>query len=330
VGFRDLLLAAAAATALSCGGAPMVQPSPVIDDPTVSCPADISVTAHGGSSPTVAYDVPVAAKGAPPVTVTCTPGAGSAFKNGTTTVTCEATDSRAHKGSCTFSVVVTSVPQLLKTKFMALGDSITEGKTRLIGPTILTVPDKHFNAGGSYPEVLNAKLSARYQDQTITMVTDGLGLEEAGEGKLRLQADWPLYNPDALLLMEGTNDITATTTNTVAGMNDAMDSVINALRTDITFAKSRGARVFLATLLPLAPPVAPNSIAAIPVVNTRIKALAIEQNVTLVDINLAVPTSMISTIDGIHPKPGSEAYSIMADEWLKAIIATMEVKPAIQ
>jgi lysophospholipase L1-like esterase len=273
----------------------------------------------------VAYDVPVAGKGSPPITVTCTPAAGAAFKNGTTAVTCEATDSRGRKAACTFSVVVTPVPQLLKTTFMALGDSLTEGVAKVL-PSIIKVPDKHFNASGSYPELLNAKLTSRYQDQTITVIADGWGGETAGEGKLRLQADWSQYNPDALLVMEGTNDITDPTSRTADGMNKAMDSVIEALRTDITFAKGRGARVFLGTLLPLAPPVAPNAIAAIPVLNARIRTLADEQGVTLVNINAVVPASMLSA-DGIHPKAGSEAYSLMADEWLKAIIATLEVKP---
>jgi len=328
VRLRPFLFAAAAATALSCGSGPTVQPSPPIDDPTVSCPADINVTAHGGFNPTVAYDVPVASKGAPPVTVVCSPAAGSEFKSGTTLVTCEATDSRSRKGRCSFSVIVTPVPQLLRTKFMAFGDSLTEGKTRLIGPSIVLVPDKHFNASGSYPEVLNAKLTDRYQDQTITMVADGWGGEMAGEGKIRLQAEWGQYNPEVLLLMEGTNDITDSTTKTVDGMEAAMNSVIDALRTDIGFAKGRGARVFLGTLVSLAPPAAPNSIAAIPVLNNRIKALAAEQSVTLVDINAVVPASMISSIDGIHPKPGSDAYSLMADEWMKAIVAAFEVKPS--
>ena len=330
VRLRSLLLAAAAATSLNCGSGPTVQPSPMVEDPTVSCPADISVTAHAGSSPTVAYEIPVAAKGAPPVTVACAPAAGSEFKNGTTTVTCEATDSRARKGRCSFSVIVTPVPQLLRTKFMAFGDSLTEGKTRLIGPSIIQVPDKHFNATGSYPEALNAKLTARYQDQTITMVADGWGGEFAGEGKIRLQAEWGQYNPEVLLLMEGTNDITDSTTKTVDGMEAAMNSVVDALRTDIGFAKARGARVFLGTIVSLVPPVAPNSIAAIPVLNNRIKALAAEQSVTLVDISAVVPASMISTIDGIHPKPGSDAYSLMADEWMKAIVAALEVKPSLR
>jgi lysophospholipase L1-like esterase len=299
----------------------------VIDDPIVSCPADISVTAHGGSNPTVVFDVPTPAKGAPPVTVVCTPASGTEFSAGMTTVSCEATDSRTHKGSCNFSVTVTPIPQLTKSTFMTFGDSLTEGKTKVLGPSIIKVPDKHFNASGSYPEILNAKLTDRYQDQAIVVVADGLGGEFAGEGKLRLQADWPQYNPDALLLMEGTNDLTDFTVRTTADVNGAMDSVIDALRVDINFAKSRGARVFLGTIVSLVPPVSAIAVAAVPTLNNRIKALAAEQNVTLVDINAVVPTSMISTIDGIHPKPGSDAYSLMADEWLKAISATMEVKP---
>jgi lysophospholipase L1-like esterase len=311
-----------------CGSGAAVQPSPVIEDPVVNCPADISVTAHNLTNPVVTFDVPVPSKGSPPVTVVCTPGSGNTIKVGVTAVTCEASDSRAHKASCTFSVRVAAIPQLAKTRFLAFGDSVTEGKTKTFFPSIVQVPDKRFNAAGSYPEILNARLTSRYQDQALVMVADGFGGELAGEGKLRLQVDWPQFIPDALLLMEGTNDITDTTTSTVPGMAAAMDSVIDALRNEIQFAKGKGARVFLATLLPLAPPVAPNSIAAIPTLNARIKALAAEQSVTLVDVNAAVPVTMISTLDGIHPKPGSDAYSLIADEWMKAIVATMEVKPA--
>jgi hypothetical protein len=78
----------------------------------------------------------------------------------------------------------------------------------------------------------------------------------------------------------------------------------------------------------LVPPASALAVAAVPTLNNRIRAVAFEQGATLVDINAVVPASMISTIDGIHPKPGSDAYSLMADEWLKAIVATMEVKPS--
>jgi len=313
-----------AVSATACSGGTTIQPSPV-EDPVIACPADLAVTAHNGQEPTVTFEKPVALKGQPPVTVTCTPESGSTFKNGVTTITCEASDARAHKASCTFSVSVTPIPLLVKTKFMAFGDSLTEGKNpRFLSPTIVQVPSGYTNLSGSYPEALNTKLTARYQDQTITMVAFGWGGEFAGDGKLRLRDHWGEFNPDAVMIMEGTNDITDVTTGTPAGMEAAMNSVIDALRTDVTFAKSRGAFVFLGTLVSLAPPVAPNSIAAIPTLNNRIKNLAVEQNVPLVDINAVVPSNMLGS-DGIHPRSGSDAYSLMADEWMKAIEAKMEV-----
>jgi hypothetical protein len=63
--------------------------------------------------------------------------------------------------------------------------------------------------------------------------------------------------------------------------------------------------------------------------NDKIKALAMKQNVPLVDLFAVVDKSDISTTGphtGIHPKAGSKAYENMANEWLKAIVATMEVK----
>jgi lysophospholipase L1-like esterase len=263
--------------------------------------------------------------GLPPVTVACTPASGTLFRSGTTTVTCVATDSRGKTAGCGFSVMVTAIPQLTKTTFLAFGDSLTEGKTSLIGQGAVKVPPNIFNSSVSYVEQLNAMLVARYQDQNITVIADGLGGEDAGMGKLRLQRDWPSFNPtpDALLLLEGVNDLLKPETSTPAGMDSAMNSVVDALRTGIEFAKARGARVFVATLLPMIPPQPSNVIAAMPTLNGRIKSLALQENVTLVDLNAAVPLTLMGA-DGLHPKAG--AYVLIAQEWLNGIIATMEVK----
>jgi lysophospholipase L1-like esterase len=314
--------------AVSCGSSgPTVQPSPVIDDPIVNCPADVTVTAHNGASPTVLFDVPTASKGAPPVTVVCMPASGTAFKNGVTSVTCEASDSRAHKASCSFSVVVTQIPQLLKTKFMAFGDSMTEGKTSLVAPGIVVVPPGIFNTSVSYVEQLNAKLAARYQDQTTTVIAEGKGDEEAGEGKLRLPAALSTYNPDAILLLEGTNELLHTVTT--SGQAGAVESAANALRTMVQIAKGRNVKVFIATLLPMDPAKGRYTQAgSVPLLNDRIKTIAAQESVTLVDLYAAIPVMMIGS-DGLHPK--REAYGPIADEWMNAIIATMEVKlPTLQ
>jgi lysophospholipase L1-like esterase len=320
---KYIFLAACVATALSCSSGPGVQPSPVIDDPVVSCPSDISVTAHSGQNPTVTFDTPTALKGLAPVTVVCTPASGADFKSGTTSVTCEATDARAHKASCSFSVVVTLIPQLVKTKFMAFGDSLTEGKVTLVGRGAVVVPPNVFNTSASYVEQLNAKLVARYQDQTITVIADGRGAEEAGAGKLRLTGELSTYNPDALLLLEGINDLLRSETATPAGMQTAIDSVLSALQNMIRQGKARGIRVFLATLLPANRET--NLTAGINTANNLIRSLAVQEGVALVDLNAAVPTSQIGA-DGLHLKPAG--YDLMADEWLKAIIATMEVTPS--
>lgn len=312
---------------MSCGGGPTVQPTP-IDDPIVTCPSDISVIAHNGLLPTVAFDVPAALKGVPPVTVTCTPSSGSQFANGVTTVTCEAIDVRSHKGSCTFNVVVTPIPQLLKTKFMAFGDSITEGKTSLRAPGIV-VPGQCpnpsgfcFNNSPSYVEQLSVKLAARYQDQATTLIAEGLGDEEAGQGKLRLPGLLSAYKPDALLLLEGANELLHAD---FTGQTPAIDSAANALRVMVQTAKGRGVRVFIGTLLPMDPSRRSTQAPSVPILNERIKAIAAQEKetVTLVDLYAAVPLAMIGG-DGLHPKP--EAYSVMADEWMKAIQAAFEAK----
>jgi lysophospholipase L1-like esterase len=312
------------ALAAACGGSP-TRPPAVIEDPLIACPSDLQFTAHNGQPPDVSFDLPASTKGSSPVSVACAPSSGSPFNTGTTTVACRATDSRGHQANCSFSVIVTPVPRISATTFLALGDSLTEGKatsTILRIPDYPGVPSGHvFNERGSYPEILEAKLTDRYRDQTITMIAYGLGSEKASDGKERLKSHWSEFNPDAVLLLEGLNDLTAPSTTTPQGMQRAIDQVLEALVDDIGFVRSRGAQAFLATLLPVAPSNA-NISAAIPILNDRIRVLAAAQHIPLVDLNAVVDQNEIGNL---HPKPDSKAYEKMADEWLKAIVAKMEV-----
>ena len=66
-------------------------------------------------------------------------------------------------------------------------------------------------------------------------------------------------------------------------------------------------------------------IAAVPVLNARIRTLAAQQNVTLVDLYTAVDSSLVGS-DGLHLKP--EGYGAVADQWMKAIQAAYEIKPS--
>lgn len=328
MGFKHLLLIAGVATAVCCGSSgPKIQPSPVpvVDDPVVSCPADIAVTTHNGAIPTISFDVPTAEKGAAPVTVVCTPASGTPFGNGNTTVTCEATDSRAHKGSCAFLVKVTPTPRLIKTTFMAFGDSLTEGKT-LTFQGVVTTPDRQpdpvFNSPVSYVTKLDALLAARYQDQIVTIIAEGYGGKSSDDDKTREREELDQFKPDAILLLEGTNNVLQAPT--AANITSAADG----LQTMVQNAKARGVRVFLATLPRInahAPGYKndPGAEAAIPQINTRIAGIAAAENVTLVDMFAAVPITAVGP-DGVHLT--ATGYGLMADEWLKAIIATMEVK----
>ena len=247
----------------------------------------------------------------------------------TALVTCEATDARAHKASCSFSVIVTPVPQLSKTTFLAFGDSLTEGKLASFLPTIVRLPPNTntTNFSASYVEQLNTTLTQRYQDQTIILIAYGKGGEQAGEGKLRLRDTWGLFvpNPDAVLLLEGVNDLLQADANTPDGMTQAMNSVIDALAFDINTARGHGTQTFLATLTPVISPKPANVVGAVPVLNARIKTLAAQQNVTLVDLYTAVDSSLVGS-DGLHLKP--EGYGAVADQWMKAIQAAYEIKPS--
>jgi lysophospholipase L1-like esterase len=233
-----------------------------------------------------------------------------------------ATDALMRQASCTFSVVVTPVPRIQATKFLAFGDSLTEGKpsrTPKIGPSIVVVPPDRFNQTGSYVDRLDSMLAGRYQDQEITLIADGFGGEKVSAGTLRLQTDWPQHNPEVLLLMEGTNDLTSPDP---PGGVEALNAVINGLRQMIRFAKGRGARVFLGTLPPLTAPQAAEVIASARVLNAKITTLAAAEQVPLVDHFAKIPPELVDG-DGIHLIP--HGYELMAEDWMSAIQATLEI-----
>jgi lysophospholipase L1-like esterase len=300
---------------LSCGGHG-VGPTSTPNAPSLTCPIEIAATSHFGQPPpSISFDIPVAQDGQPPVTVACVPESGSDFTEGTTTVTCRATDSLSRQAACSFPVVVTPVPRLQKTKFLAFGDSFTEGKSSL------TVSGPIFNAPGSYPERLKTKLEARYQDQTITVIPDGWGGEAAEEAAIRLREDLPFYNPEALLLLEGANDLGRPEARTAAGLQSAIDDVIDGLRDMIQQGKSRGCSVFVATLLPMHPE--RGGARGVQPLNDRIKTLAAAENATLVDLHAVVSLDMLGR-DGLHPK--AEVYDVIADAWFNAIVATLELE----
>ena len=277
-----------------------------------------------GQTVAVTFPAPVATDGTPPLTTTCKPASGSDFPIGVNDVVCTTTDSVARQATCTFQVVVKPAPVLEGTNFLAFGDSITAGE--VTNPSFLLVvrPDL------SYPTDLQKLMAARYVTQAVAVTNCGREMEKATEGVDRLRSvlaggDCGPAVPasrrpfgaalfDAVLLLEGINDL-----NT--GEADAISTATEALRSDIRNAKSAGVKqVFLSTLTP--------AFAfggdMVPAMNDEIRALAASEGVVLVDAYAAFggqATSLIG-VDGLHPT--TEGYQVLAEAFFSQIQATFE------
>ncbi|MDX2034803.1 MAG: SdrD B-like domain-containing protein [Blastocatellia bacterium] len=77
---------------------------PPAQQPTINCPASMTITATGPTGAIVTYPPPVVSPAN--ATITCSPASGSTFPIGTTTVTCTATNGGL-TASCPFTVTVT-------------------------------------------------------------------------------------------------------------------------------------------------------------------------------------------------------------------------------
>ena len=83
--------------------------------PTISCPPNIVVSTDGSRcDATVNFPLPLVSDDCPIWQPLCTPAPGTTFPRGTTSVTCEVTDSRFNRVTCAFTVtVIDSRPPLI-------------------------------------------------------------------------------------------------------------------------------------------------------------------------------------------------------------------------
>jgi lysophospholipase L1-like esterase len=337
-----MLAAAALAVSLASGCAAPTAPTAQLQ---IACPAVKDVESLTGSPVHVEFAAATAQGGTAPINISCTPTTGSEFPVGTTTVTCTATDAKQKSASCSLPVTVTQVGTLSATRFMAFGDSITEGKGpsscdssinmstlsgRLLDLRRMAAVSPRGGFPGPYPELLQKLLAERYVTQAPVVINEGRGGETVTDGggtnddtfvrlRQRLNAD----SPQVVLLQEGINDI-----NTFwMHMADRLPPLEKGLRDMIREIKSRGAKVMLGTLLPedqngcrgkdgydLVVPA-----------NDLIKGLAASEGVTLVDLYTAfgsVPSPLIGAEDGLHPT--ALGYQKMADTFLDAIKKNLE------
>jgi len=300
------------------------RPDPIPSAPTVTCPANVTASTTGATAQ-VAYAAPTTSGGQPPVTVACTPASGAVFPVGTTNVSCTATDSANRQATCTFTVSVIRLPTLQRTSFLAFGDSVTSGEVTV--PTSGGLETQGFPsfrliivASASYPTQLQAMLRMRYvtQQAAITVTNAGVSGERATQGAQRFPSVMGQVRPEVVLLLEGYNDLSLLG---AAGVNPAA----TAIETMARDARTRGARVFIASLTP--PRAGGRNTLPADVVstyNTRLRAIATGEGAVFVDLFQALVSNVTLYIgvDGLHPT--EVGYQRIAETFFAAVQGNLE------
>jgi lysophospholipase L1-like esterase len=246
------------------------------------------------------------------------------FPLGNTIVTCTATDALQRTASCNFNVTLRPSPRLSKTRFLAFGDSITYGRCH-------EFPDEC----DPYTVRLRALLEDRYRKQSFAVTTSGVRGETASadnepsvdniSGQDRLPLEISRFDPEVLLLMEGTNDLSN------GPENESVELAAEALDAMVADAMNRDVVVFLATIPPQRYPPPPGtrdrsgSGPLVEPLNDRIRAIAASRGAFLVDIYAAMNADLDGTIsvDNLHPT--ELGLMVIADTFYAAIRAALEV-----
>ena len=306
----------------ACGGDPPAGPTPPpAPQLSVVCPPAQFGVSFQNQPATISWPAPTTQGGTAPIQTTCTPASGSAFLPGTTTVGCTATGSGSNQSaSCSFPVTVARPPQISVTRFMAFGDSITEGQQSAAPSFLFVVPME------DYPFKLSVLLSARYADQSIVVNNEGVGGEPIAAGLARLPGVLTARNPEVLLLLDGANDLlgnpSRSTTEYLATMLGEMARTAKARIPTI--------RVLLATFPPQYHGTDPYDRGAgaefVPGLNQLIAGVAQSEGATLVDLYAAFPVGgkPYIGVDGLHPT--EQGYTLMAQTFAKIIQEKFEVK----
>ena len=328
-------MAVALAVLLGGCGSPN-EPAPTPGAPTISCPANMTVHGVPGSGQAVTYPPATVSGGTSPVTTTCTPASGTSFNVGTTAVSCTAVDANSRQAQCSFTV--TSTPLLLSvTKYVAFGDSLTEGENG----RRLTLGLGFIDPAATYPVYLQSMLNAEYPGQSITVPNRGKSGDTVGIGIEKLPGVLAAEHPGALLLLMGYNDLLfpcAPGLSNTAECGQAITNVSFGMRDLIRIGKrpEYGVRyIFVSTLTPpgqfLGGP-SDRRIAndAIVRANTGIANMVRSEGVTLVDTYPRFIGHEVEYIDqdGLHLRPAG--YQALADSFFSVIRTTVTSTPGFR
>jgi acyl-CoA thioesterase-1 len=296
--------------------APGFAPTP--DAPGLACPADVDVPGVTGSSRTIGYAPPALQGGYPPVTVSCTPSSGAAFPLGATLVTCTARDSLDQQRACAFTVTLTPL-QLLAAKFVAFGDSLTEGEngSEPNGPCPASARVQCLDIPNAYPTVLQRLLRDDFPSQTIDVINAGISGNRVEDDVARLPGVLSQHRPDAVLILHGFNDLRR-------DGEAAVTEVIGAIRDLIRISQQAGVQhVFVSTVLP--PGDGFRMIEPEPIleVNDGLRQMVPAEGARLVDAHplFVGREAMLIAADGLHLTPAG--YRVLAEAFFAAIESSL-------
>lgn len=196
---------------------------------------------------------------------------------------------------------------------MAFGDSLTEGQVSPAPGLLMRLVSPQ-----AYPGKLQAMLAQRYTDQTPVVTNQGVGGEHAEDGVARFVRAIRAENPEAVLLLEGINDIAAQPDRGANIALAAMDAMMKE-------ARNRRVAVFLATLPPERDGAKAIGSSTLNRYNEELRRLARGEGAVIVDLARDLDVSAVG-IDGIHLTEAG--YERVATLFFQAIVATKEAPPA--
>ncbi len=331
---REAWLCAAAVILAACGGSPLAPPPP--EAPAIVCPADVSARGLPGGAGEVSYPAPATSGGILPLAVTCTPASGSRFLSGTTPVGCVVTDGRGRQAACAFSVTVT--PLILSaTRFIAFGDSLTEGENGRPTPA----PSTFIDLPNIYPIKLEALLNDDYPGQGIVVLNRGAGGAFVEQSVDQLPRVLERDHGDVLLLLDGYNNLLSECTPDRPGSAACagkIADVVSGLRECVRIAgrPAYGVRyVLVSTLTPPGPFAGgprDRRIAADAILrtNTALADMVRSEGAILVDAYARFSGHEGEYVDqdGLHLRPAG--YEALARAFFDVIKARVTSTPAVR
>jgi lysophospholipase L1-like esterase len=231
--------------------------------------------------------------------------------------------------------------RLAATKFLAYGDSFTEGED---GRQLRLAPRSHFiDPAGTYPFLLEGMLNAEFAAEPIKVLNQGMSGQHIDVGRQKLTDALNANHPQALLLLHGYNDLLdvcrvsrgqeASSAQCAAAINE----VVSSYRKMIQIAKSAGVSYIFASTLTSSGAYIPGpqvmdrriTLSAITSADAKLAPVIRSEGATLVDSFAAFSGHEAEYVgdDGLHPRRAG--YQALADAFFAAIKTTIPSTPAL-